>query len=224
MGIAKDLITVENVNDTATPKAETMLHFATRIKSQEIIEILLEKRADRDLVNYSEKTSLDIILDKPLLRLTFMRENLRAMLSVNSLVFLQYLKSRADMEVKLNNGEDSISMATLENTLASRSATNEIETIIEENLKLTISEEGEKLTSFLINAGVNVNSHQAARETSLQLATLYELSGLVKLLLKKGANPFLAWHCVFTATKIAKKRGNPEIIKILREKEREINI
>ena len=223
LGIAKDLVTVENVNDTATPKAETVLHFAARIKSQEMVEILLEKSADRDLVNYSGKTSLDMILDEPLLRLTFMRENLGAMLSVDPLFILQYLGSRAGVEIKLNNGEESISMATLENALASRAATNEIETIIEENLKLTISEEGEKLASFLINAGVDFNSHQTARETPLQLATLYELPGLVKLLLEKGANPFLAWHCAFTAAKIAEKRGNPEITKILREKEREID-
>ena len=124
------------------------------------------------------------------------------------------------MEVKLNNGEHSISMASLENALASRAATNEIESIIEEKLKLTISEEGEKLASFLIDAGVDVHSHQMVRETPLQLATLYELPGLVKLLLEKGANPFLAWHCAFTAAKIAEKRGNPEITKNLREKER----
>ena len=83
LGIAKDLVTVENVNDTATPKAETVLHFAARVKSKEMVEILLEKRADRDLVNYSGKTSLDMILNEPLLRLTFMRENLGAMLSGN---------------------------------------------------------------------------------------------------------------------------------------------
>lgn len=227
VGIAKNLVTVENVNDTATPKVETVLHFAARIKSQEMVEILLEKGADRDLVNYSGKTPLDMILDEPLLRLTLMRENLGAMLSSNpairTWILLHYLESRAGVEVKLSNGEHSISMASLDNALTSRAATNGIETIIEEKIKLTISEEGEKLASFLVNAGVDINSHQTARETPLQFATLYELPGLVKLLLEKGANPFLVWHCAFTAAEIAERRGNPELTKILREKEREID-
>ena len=234
--IAKDLVTVENVNDTATRKVETVLHFAAQIKSQEMVEILLKKGADRDLVNYSGKTPLDMILAEPLLRLTLTRENPGTMLSGNpesfdndlaqamfNFTFLHYVESRTGGEFKLHNGEHSISMTSLENAVARRGATNEIETIIEEDLKLTISEEGEKLASFLINAGVDINSHQTSRETPLQLATLYELPGLVKLLLEKGANPFLAWHCTFTAAEIAEKRGNPELTKILREKEKEID-
>ena len=235
LGIAKNLVTVENVNDTATPKVETVLHFAARIKSQEMVEILLKKGADRDLVSYSGKTPLDMILAEPLLRLTIPKI-LGTLFSGNpdisgngqeqailASILLHYFESRAGVEVKLNNGEHSISMTSLENAVASRGATNEIETIIEEKLKLTISEEGEKLASFLINAGVDINSHQTSRETPLQMATLYELPGLVKLLLEKGANPFLAWHCAFTPAEIAEKRGNPELTKILREKEKEID-
>lgn len=62
VGVARNLVAAENVNETATKKNETVLHVAARINSKEMVEMLLEKQADRDLVNYSSKTPLNMIL------------------------------------------------------------------------------------------------------------------------------------------------------------------
>ncbi len=236
VSIAKDLVTAKNINDAATSKNETVLHFAARIKSQDMVELLLEKGADRNMVNYSGKTPLDMILAAPLLRLSSSRDIPGLMPSGNPegtgndreqdflpILLLKYIQSRAGREFMFNDGERSIPMRVIEDTVASRSATDEVATIIQENVKLTISEEGEKLAALFISAGVDINSQQTSRETPLQLATLFELPNLVKLLLEKGANPFLAWHCTFTAAEIAEKRGNPELTKMIRDKEKEID-
>lgn len=235
VSIAKDLVTTENVNDTATPKSETVLHFAARIKSQEMVEMLLDKGANRNLVNYSGKTPLDKILVAPLHKLSLSKRFPYKMPSGNpegsgkdqqqdflARLLLRYVQERDGVEINFKFGEHTIPMRDFEDTVASRGATDEVATIIEEKLKLTISEEGEKLAALLIRAGVDINSQQMSRETPLQLATLFELPNLVKLLLEKGANPFLAWRCTFTAAEIAEKRGNTELIKILRDKEKEI--
>ena len=236
VNLATDLVTVENVNHTATAKNETVLHFAARIKSQDMAEMILAKGADRNLVNYSGKTPLDMILVAPLQRIHFERETFGKDIGSNSekpissqgkialhLMAFHYLESRAGMQLILKNGEDSILWSDLEQVITSRSTTNEIAMIIEKKLKLTISEEGEKLAALMISAGIDINSQQTSRETPLQLATLYEIPSLVKLLLEKGANPYLAWHCTFTAAEIAEKRGNLELSKILRDREKEID-
>ena len=233
--LATDLVTVDNVNDRATVKDETVLHFAARIKSQDMVEMILAKGADRNLVNYSGKTPLDMILVAPLQRIFFESETAGGV-GGNSekppssqdkiafhLMFFHYLESRAGMQLVLKTGEDSISLSDLEQVIGSRTATNVIAMIIEKKLKLTISEEGENLAALMISAGIDINSQQTSRETPLQLATLYEIPSLVKLLLEKGANPYLAWHCSFTAAEIAEKRGNSELLKILRDKEKEID-
>ena len=235
VSIAKDLVTAENVNNIATPKRETVLHFAARIKAQEMAEMLLAKGADRNLVNYSGKTPLDMILGAPLLKTTWTRETLMTMPSVFSqklsssledailhMGFIRYFDCQDQLISK--TGEHPISLSDLEDAVTSRYATNEIAIIIEKKLKLTINEEGEKLAALMISAGVDVNSLQTSRETPLQLATLYEIPSLVKLLLEKGANPFLAWHCTYTAAEIAEKRGNLELSKVLRDKEKELDL
>lgn len=236
VGLAKDLVTVENINNTATKKDETVLHFAARIKSLEMAEMLLAKGADRSLVNYSGKTPLDMILEAPLLRIHFGRESLgtisgdKSKMPVSRLdktmldvIVTHYLESRIDTQLDSKNGERSMALSDLQHDVSSRNATNDIALIIENKVKLTISEEGEKLAALMISEGVDINSQQTSRETPLQLATLYEIPSLVKLLLEKGANPFLAWYCTFTPAEIAEKRGNPELSRILREKEEEIN-
>ena len=227
VGIAKDLVTTETVNDTATAKSETVLHFAARIKSQTMVEMLLKKGADQNLVNYSGKTPLDMILGVPLLQLNFssgilgmFQDQEREM---NALLMMEYLESRTNMQLVMENGTHSIPLRGFEDVMAGRHATNEIATIIEKKLKLTISEEGEQLAALLISVGVDINSHKFSEETPLQLATLYELPGLIELLLEKGANPFLAWHCTFTAAEIAEKRGNLKLSRIIRKKEKEID-
>ena len=88
---------------------------------------------------------------------------------------------------------------------------------------LPISKEGEELAALFITAGVDLNSNRTSRETPLQLATLYELPNLVKLLLEKRANPFLAMQGTFTAVATAEKRENQELTKILRDKEKELD-
>ncbi|MCJ1244355.1 hypothetical protein MMC30_001553 [Trapelia coarctata] len=218
VGIARNLVTGENVNEKATAKSKTVLHVAARINSKEMVEMLLEKQADRDLVNYSGKTPLDMILAAPLLRLSVSREAIPSgsadgagidqTLAVNAMLFMQYLESRVGGKAILTIGKQSVPLGLFVDDVASDAATNE---------------EGEELAALFICAGVDLNSRQTSRETPLQLATLYELPNLVKLLLEKRANPFLAWHCTLTAAEIAEKRENRELTKILQDKEKEID-
>ena len=231
VGLAKDLVTAETINDTATRKDETVLHFAARIKSPEMATMLLAKGADRSLANYSGKTPLDVILEAPLLTIeslgTVSGDHSKTIISrpdktMLDLIATHYLQSRVNMQLNSEIEEQSIALSDLVHDVSSRNATNDIAMIIENKVKLTISEEGEKLAALMISAGVDINSQQTSRKTLLQLATLYEIPSLVKLLLEKGANPFLAWHCTFTAAEIAEKRGNSELSKILRDKEKEI--
>lgn len=237
VGIARNLVTTENVNHTATPKNETVLHFAARIKAKTMVEMLLEKGADQNLVNYSGKTPLDMILGAPLLKLSFSSGILRTMPGIESenpgidkirgmiaLELMHYIESRTNKQLMLDDGEHLVPLTVFGDAIASRHATDEIATVIERKLKLTISEEGEQLAALLISVGVDINSHKSSLETPLQLATLYELPGLVKLLLENGANPFLAWHCTFTAAEIADKRGNSELTHMIRKKEKDIGM
>ncbi|MCJ1228875.1 hypothetical protein MMC12_005539 [Toensbergia leucococca] len=230
--IARTLVTAENVNQVATTGNETVLNIAARIKSKEMVEILLEKQGDRDLVNYSGKTPLDMILAAPLLRhtdTTIAIPNGSAdgadisHTCVVLLTLMRYIECRGGLKLMFGNEEQSMLVELLTDTLASYEATNEVATIIKDKIKLTISKEGEELAALFIGASVGLNSDQTSREAPLQLATLYELPNLVKLLLEKGANPFLVWHCTFTPAEIAERRENNELIKILRDKEKEID-
>lgn len=207
MHVAKRLVTSDNLHLRATSKGETVLHFAARIKSEKMVEMLLRKQADQRLVNYSGKSSLDMVLASPLMSVPELRAT-----KLDQVIEDQPAR---DSEAVPSGSTEKSAYYEWEQRQISRGKSR-VDFIIENKLKLGISEEDEKVAVLLIVYGVDPNSKEAGRETPLQLATLYDLPRLVKTLLEMGADPLLKWHCPYTPVEIAEKLGNKELALMLR--------
>lgn len=90
--------------------------------------------------------------------------------------------------------------------------------ILARDYKMDISDQDEEIAYSLLDAGIDVNSQHAPDATALQLAAMYGRTNLVRVLLEKGANPFLERDLGWNALKLAEHCKHNDIVDLLTKK------
>lgn len=237
--------------DGRGPKMETPLHVAVRTSSPRMVTLLLKYQANTRRTSWTGKSALDILLAErwqvvtDVMQKDFERKETAQMLRPRT--NQAFPKFRRDLETsglpkeilkefrnvfekraqKLDAvlaDEDKEPLRTFTKLLLAQDITLDI------SYSAVTSDDCEEIARLLIEHDVDVNGESYPEMSPLQLATLYRRKGLVELLLKKGANPFLkrviglsARELIDERLKLNKHKLDFEIFDLLCEKESELD-
>ena len=229
LAVLCNLVEVANYETTSAnigsraDKHETVLHYAARVQSLPMMKMLLQKEgADLFAVNLSGKTVLDIILAQPYQKIV-MNNIMRSVQAFSGISMLSAYKSQIGMgfsRTAISNKEqrrgnskavaeiNNIANPMLDVIVEQGDETEDLERILKLGLQIDITDEGEELAIYLIQAGVDPDSFEMGRQTPLQFAALYGRTRLAQLLLEMGADPFLCRSWKLTPYAIALRRGD----------------
>ena len=205
--VVKRLIEEGSDTEAVGPEKERALHWAARLSSEKIVELLLQKPVNNTATNSNGQSALDMVMMKP-----YQKNAIR----IFDTDFVQSLEPWFKKWV-----------ASIENSNPSGFYLQAAEYLVNSDLKklkrmpdlvvrtMDISESSAKVARLLIEHSADVNSEKSNGPNPLQLATLYKRTELVELLLEKGANPFLKSKFGVTAFDIAKFQKNEALSDIL---------
>ena len=221
------------------PKWETALHMAARSASVEMVRMILEKGALVNATNYSGKSALDMVMVEP-----YQDIGLKITTGFFYILAAKIFKPVLDRVHKhlaqeaIDSGRQPIPKLSLDFTVSFETESPSLEDvskrikdserrqdkeheimdiILRAGLVMDISDDSAEVVEFLIKHGVDVNSQSCPDVTPLQLAALYNRTELARLLLERGANPFLRRQAKMTALDIAERRKNDEMKTLLND-------
>ena len=214
VGVVKSMIAKGANLEERGHKMETPLHLAARSSSKVMVQMLLEKGAKTDAINYSGESALDTVMVGPYQNVSIVV----VMMSIYKTLMRAFVAVKGygqdhlyrDLQAAMDASKDSAAMEHVQRSIFRR--------ILAKGLVVDITQEAEEVANLLIDHGADVNSLSYAETSPLQLAALYERPLIAQRLLAKGANPFLQRDVNMTAWDIAKARGNHVMTKLLGEK------
>ncbi|KAI1330729.1 hypothetical protein F5Y16DRAFT_362489 [Xylariaceae sp. FL0255] len=194
-------------------KEETALHIAARAANEVAVDILLQNNADINKTNYSGKNALDMIMAKPFLRVwtkTFQPDGVDFlnMLVIKVLMSVLVPSTKAEKIIvqKLRDeGSQNFVRAFISKPKPEKQKSL-TELMLASDMRMELSDKQKIIAIKLINKGIELNSRGSAMHTPLQLAAMYGHMEIVKLLLEKGANPWVDYTFGYNALELAKNR------------------
>jgi ankyrin repeat protein len=215
-------ITKESETGSRGYKEETALHTAARAQQVEAATRLVDAGEDVNATSYSGKTPLDVIMNRPYLgfeihtRETF---DVASILVEAAAERLELMQSEAEpgsdvgIDVEINIRMKQITAEDFQNMIRTgfhqttkEHAKNITWLIAFNDVNLDITDEECEIVLKLLAAGADVNSESMPEATALQLASMYGRQNIIKVLLDRGANPFLKRSLGYTACDLARMR------------------
>ena len=197
-------------------KDETALHMAARSSSKRVTNLLLKHKANVNATNYSGKTALDMVMMAPWQKVLMKAADPNF---INALFIT--LLGRLVLEVatssprELSEIDMKVKVSLTDKGTRQRSRELPMQMILARDYKMDISDQDEEVACSLLDAGVDVNSQHSPVATALQLAAMYGRTNLVRLLLEKGANPFLEREIGWNTLKLAEHCKHNDIVDLL---------
>jgi len=187
---------------------QTLLMMATEKQNETMVRLLLEKNADVNAKSRTGKTSL-----------------MKAAENGNSEIIRMLLEKRADVNMVNRAGETPLRIAKEKGNEAAASvilsyinAKNEEDSM---SFMLAIKDENEKDILRLLKNGAYVDAKDISSFTPLMFAIEFEKESMVRLLSEHGADLKAKNKWNETPLMMAERKGNKEIIDILKTAEKE---
>ena len=197
-------------------KDETSLHMAARSSSKRVTNLLLEHKAKVNATNYSGKTALDMVMLAPWQKVLLKAEepNFANALLITLLGRLVVEKATSSTR-ELSEIDRKLKGSLTDKGAQQRSRGFRTQMILARDYKMDISDQDEEVAYSLLDAGIDVNSQHSPVATALQLAAMYGRTNLVRVLLEKGANPFLERELGWNTLKLAEHCKHNDIVDLL---------
>ena len=197
-------------------KQETALHMAARSSSRRLTNLLLKHKAKVNATNYSGKTALDMVMMAPWQKVVMKAQDpnfINALLI--TLLARLVLGAATSSPHELSEIDRNVKGSLTDKGSRQRSREFHTQMILARDYKMDISDQDEEVAYSLLSAGVDVNSQHSPDATALQLAVMYGRTNLVRVLLEKGANPFLERELGWNSLKLAEHCKHNDIVDLL---------
>lgn len=203
-------------------KEETALHMAARSSSKRVTDLLLKHKAKVNATNYSGKSALDMMMIAPWQLVSQKVDEPNFIKQLVATLFVRLFVDTATSSPRELSEIDKKLQGSLtdKNPLQRMRENSQFHTqmILARDYKMDISDQDEEIAYSLLDAGIDVNSQHAPNATALQLAAMYGRTNLVRVLLEKGANPFLERKLGWNALKLAEHCKHNDIVDLLTKK------
>ena len=197
-------------------KDETALHMAARSSSKRVTNLLLDHKAKVNATNYSGKTALDMVMLAPWQKVLLKAEEPNFISALLFTLLGRLVVEKATSSTReLSEIDRKLKGSLTDKGTQQRSREFRTQMVLARDYKMDISDHDEEIACSLLDAGIDVNSQHSAVATALQLAAMYGRINLVRVLLEKGANPFLERELGWDTLKLAKHCQHNDIVDLL---------